>query len=646
MLFGSNAMCNSQLAGFKGITIFAISKIRSMSTVILRAFVLVFVLSSAFSVAQTAKIKNLQKALPKTKDSAVYVDKLNDIAVLMHMKDTDSSFLYAIKAKGIASRIGYEKGMADATSTLGIVLSIKGLNHDALKMQTKALAAYKKLNDIGSVARVYTNLSSTHRYLSDSINSVRTLRKGLAEARKKPNDSVMALVYSSYTNLAPGISQDSSRYYIEKALTIARHYKDERILIYNNILEASILIGTPDQPKALPMLEKALVDAQAAELEYMEISTYDLLAKYYAENPKKALDYYDKVMKIVNDKGYITLKSVVLQRMMPYAERLGDKDREVKLARELATTVSEKQARLSIFFSDYIRYTELEDSNKFLELKAKEEEKRILILSLFSLGSMVLLGIIFFLYRKTRRESSQKTVLNGLLEQKNKELEVSDAFKNKLVSILAHDFRSPLISTLSALEVIKMGAALGKEEMDELYGQVQDDINQMLGLFDNTLQWIRQQLDGYHLDIGEHHLFPLVDEATQAFAYELAQKNITIQNTIATNLKIKTDKEMLQFINRNLISNAIKFSPENGTITISAVATGGKIAVSVFDEGRGLDQKTIAGLFSISSTGSTKEGAGIALAMCKDFIEKLGGSIQAVNGLKGAVFTYHIPSGS
>lgn len=609
-------------------------------------FVCAFVFVSISSVAQTSKIKDLQRALSKVKDSIAYVDRINQIAVLLHTKDTDSSFLYATKAKRISSRYGYAKGEADAMSTLGIILSIKGLNHDALKMQTKALATYQKLNDIGNVAVTYTNLSSTHRYLSDSINSVRTLRKGIAEARKKPNDSTMALVYSSYTNLAPGLSQDSSRYYISKALAIAKKYNNHRILIYNNLLEASLLIGTPEQHKALPILEKGLADAQAFEIEYMEISAYDLLAKYYDENPKKALDYYDKVLQIVNEKGYTTLKSLVLQRMMPYAERLGDKDREVALARELATTVSDKQARLSVFFSDYVRYNELEDSNQLLELQAKEEEKRILILTLFSAGSVVLLLIIFFLYKKTRRESRQKTVLNNLLEQKNAELEVSDAFKNKLVSILAHDFRSPLISTLSALHLIKLDAGLGEEEMGRLYDQIENDINQMLGLFDNTLQWIRQQLEGYRIENADYQLRHLVEEAVQSFQYDLAQKEVIVQNDIPPELMLKTDKEMLQFINRNLISNAIKFSPQKGTVIISAIVSKDKVSVSVFDEGRGLDQKSIAGLFTISSKGSTKDGAGIALAMCKDFIEKLGGSIRAANGQRGAVFGYDLPSGN
>lgn len=609
-------------------------------------FLSIFAFVSLSAVAQTSKIRALQKTLSTAKDSLAYIDKLNQIAVLLHTKDADSSFLYATKAKRISSRHHYAKGEADAMSTLGIILSIKGLNHDALKMQTKALAAYKKLNDVGNVAVTYMNLSSTHRYLSDSINSVRTLRKGIAEARKQPNDSTMALVYSSYTNLAPGLSQDSSRYYIDKALVIARKYNNQRILIYNKLLEASILIGTPEQAKALPILEKGLKDAQASEIEYMEISAYDLLAKYYGDNPKVALDYYDKVLDIVNEKGYTTLKSLVLQRMMPYAERLGDKDREVALARELATTVSDKQARLSVFFSDYVRYNELEDSNQMLELQAKEEEKRILILALFSAGSVLLLLVIFLLYRKARRDSRQKTVLNRLLEQKNEELEMSAAFKNKLVSILAHDFRSPLISTLSALEIIKMGASLGEEEMNMLYGQVEEDISQMLGLFDNTLQWIRQQLDGYAIEEATYNLHALVEEAVQSFAYSLSQKHIVVQNDVPADLTLKTDKEMLQFINRNLLSNAIKFSPEAGVIIISATVAAGKVSVSVFDEGSGLDQKSIAGLFTISSTGSTKDGAGIALAMCKDFIEKLGGSIRATNGQRGAIFAYDLPSGS
>ncbi len=605
--------------------------------------VCVSVLLSVSSSAQTAAIQKLQQSLPKIKDSLAYVDRLNRIAILMHMKDPDSCFLYAAKAKSMAIRQHYPKGTADANATLGVALSQKGLNHDALKMLSKALAEYEKLGDVSRAAMVHMNLGSTHRYLSDSISAVRELRKGIVLSRQRPNDSIMAVVYSAYSNLAPGMTLDSSRYYMAKAHKIAVRYNDKKILVMEKLLEASYLLGTPEKAKALPLIEAAIAESNAAGLEYPLISAYDLMAKCHADDPDKALDHYDKILEILDKNGYITLKSLVLQRMMPYAERSSDKKREVALARQLAHEVSEKQFRLSQFFSDYVRFTDLEDANKLLEVETEAERKRVLILSLFSAGSALLLVLIFWLYRKSRRESHQKSQLNRLLEQKNHELEANDTFKNKLLSILAHDFRAPLISTVSVIEILKSDM-LGAKEMKTLYEQVQHDTNQMLNLFDNTLQWIRQQLQGYQTETGVHFLRPLLDEASHVFAHELAQKNITVQNDISANLKITSDREMLQFINRNLISNAIKFSPQNGTITLSAEVSDGKVSVSVADQGKGLDQKTIAGLFTISSKGSTKHGAGIALAMCKDFIEKLGGNIRAQNGSGGAVFDYCIPA--
>jgi signal transduction histidine kinase len=616
-----------------------------MPSTILRALLLCAAISfSAASTAQTAAIEKLQRSLPQIKDSTTYVDKLNRIAILMHMKDPDSCFLYAAKAKSIATRRRYAKGVADANATLGVALSQKGLNHDALKMLSKALDGYQELGDVSNAAMVYMNLASTHRYLSDSISCVRALRKGIALSRRRPNDSIMAVVYSAYCNLAPGLSQDSSRYYLDKMHRIAVRYNDKKILVMEKLLEASYLLGTPQQAKALPLVEAAIAESDAAGLEYPLISAYDLLAKYYGKDPDKALDYYDKVLEILDKNGYVTLKSLVLQRMMPYAERSADKKREVALARQLAHEVSEKQYRLSQFFSDYVRFTDLEDANRLLEAESGAKRKRLLILASFSAGCALLLMIIFLLYRRSRKASRLKSELNMLLEQKNGELEAADAFKNKLLSILAHDFRAPLVSTVSVLEMLKSDM-LEPEEVKPLYRQVQDDTNAMLALFDNTLQWIRRQLKGYDTATGNHLLRPLMDEAVNVFAHELIKKNISVRNEVPEGLEITTDREMLQFINRNLVSNAIKFSPQGGAITIKASLSGGKVAVSVSDQGEGLDQKTIAGLFAISSTGSTKHGAGIALAMCKDFIEKLGGSIEARNGREGAVFNYCLPVG-
>jgi len=593
--------------------------------------------------AQTAEIEKIQRDLRKIKDSTSYIDKLNHLAVLMYMKNPDSCFFYAVKAKQIAVRQHYTKGEADAIHALGIALSLKGLHHDALKQHNKALSSYKRLNDIPSVAMTYMNLASTHRYLSDSISAVRFLRKGIKEALKKPNDSIMAGVYINYCDLAPALPDDSSRYYLKKATAIAKHFKDYRVLLFNRLMEVTLLLNTPRQAEALPILEKALADSEAAGLEYFQITIYDLLAKYYADQPSKATAYYEKVLKILDKGGYVNLKPLVLMRMMPYAEKEGDKDKLVFLAKELSNAVSAKQERLSIFFSDYVRYNELEEANNLLEVTSKAEKKREIILISFSAGALLFLLVIFFLYRKSQRESRQKSELNNIIVQKNNELEANDAFKNKLVSILAHDFRSPLISTVSVVEILKSNGGLSPEEMELFYNQIQSDIYNMLDRFDSTLQWIRQQLQNKEIQSIDLSPKILIDEATAVFVTELQHKNITIENHIPNDLKIASDKEMLQFVNRNLISNAIKFSPQNGHIEIRSEVNDNMVAFSVSDNGKGLDAKTLESLFSINSTGSTRNGAGIALSMCRDFIEKLGGTIRAENRENGAIFYYNLP---
>jgi len=105
---------------------------------------------------------------------------------------------------------------------------------------------------------------------------------------------------------------------------------------------------------------------------------------------------------------------------------------------------------------------------------------------------------------------------------------------------------------------------------------------------------------------------------------------------------------MLQFVNRNLLSNALKFSPNGKTIAIDALKTGKEIIISVKDEGPGLSDNQMKKLFSISSKGgSTRDGAGIALSFSKDFIVKLGGRIWAENrNTGGTIFSYGVPSGS
>jgi len=160
------------------------------------------------------------------------------------------------------------------------------------------------------------------------------------------------------------------------------------------------------------------------------------------------------------------------------------------------------------------------------------------------------------------------------------------------------------------------------------------------------LQWIKQQMSGYQFKGETLLLRGLFNESAAIFNQQIEEKNIAVINKVPEQMTILSDREMLQFVNRNLLSNAIRYSPEGGTIMITASHDNAVIIVTVADDGPGMSEATISKLFSVSNqlSVSAQQGAGIALSMCRDFIQMLGGRIWAENKKPhGSIFHYTIP---
>jgi signal transduction histidine kinase len=297
----------------------------------------------------------------------------------------------------------------------------------------------------------------------------------------------------------------------------------------------------------------------------------------------------------------------------------------------------------------YVHYNQLQENNRNLERLQKASRQIIMILILFSVICGTLLLLLFRAYNKIRNDYKKKTALYEIIENKNISLSKADAVKSNLVSILAHDFRSPLISTLYMMRLLERNTELlTQSEKESFYMAISNDISVTLENFDATLQWIKRQLGEFKINMETVNIRSLLDEAISGYNVQLNEKGITVINNIPDSILATSDREMLQFVNRNLLSNALKFSPKGKTIAIDACKTGNEIIISVKDEGPGLSDNQIKKLFSISNkAGSTHQGAGIALSFSKDFIVKLGGRIWAENrNTGGTIFSYGVPSGS
>jgi len=596
--------------------------------------------------AQTREISSLQKGLARTRDSAAYVDRLNRIGMLMHLKSPDSCIFYGMRARGVAGRMGYRKGATDADNVIGIALALKGLNNEALQMFSRVLQDYRRYGDSANVAQVYMNFASTSMQLGREKDAVAYSRHALRAGASIPRDSIMGKVYTNYCIANPGLPEDSVRYYIGRSDRIAAAYSDEQLLIGNSQVMALFYLSRGERAAALPLLTAALNRARAAGLERLQIIGLNLLAVYHEpENPALSLELTERQFRLAEANGYDDLKAEVLFSMRRYAELAGKDARRLEINEALVGVLLERQVRLGNFIGDYVSYGKLQEDYEGLEKSQKLSRKTALVLSCLSVAGIILSLLLLRAHLATRRESRQKTAMNGVIERQNRQLRRADEFKTQLVSILAHDFRSPLISTLYLIRILKDGEALEEEMKSDFFGKLEGEISGLLGQFDTTLQWIRQQLRGESLQIESLQVRELFQEASRSMEVLLNARGVSVANLIPGDLCVQADREMLQFVNRNLLSNALKFSPAGASIILEASESGGFLEVSVTDGGPGIGQHLESRLFQIGAgEGSTEGGAGIALSLSRDFIEAMRGTIYIrETGPEGTTFAYSLP---
>ncbi|WP_343624599.1 tetratricopeptide repeat-containing sensor histidine kinase [Flavobacterium lindanitolerans] len=609
-------------------------------------FLALFLLCISYSHSQTQEIQKLQKSLPHVKDSISYVNKINRIGMLMHMKNPDSSLIYAMNARTVAGRIRYKKGAVDAENVIGISLALKGLSNEALKIFGQVLADYEKMGDKQNTVQLYMNFASLQMQIGNQLRAVEYNRQALKIGKSIPTDSIMSRVYANYCMANPQLSEDSVQYYLERSNKIGEKVNDQSLLIGNKQILGIFYMIRGARDKALPLLESSLQEAKAAKLERLQLQGLNAMAEFNANNPELALKYMEEQMAIIESNGYDELKAPVLFSMLRFAKMSGNIEKERELSEKMIAAQLKRQASLEKFIGDYVHYYQIQENNKDLERSQKASRQTIIILTVFSIVCGILLLLLFRAYKKIRNDSKKKAALYEIIDKKNASLSEADAMKSNLVSILAHDFRSPLISTLYMVRLLERNTELTESEKESFYLTISNDISGTLENFDATLQWIKRQLGEFKINFETVDIRSLLDEAISGYNAQLNEKGITVINNVPEGILATSDKEMLQFVNRNLLSNALKFSPKGKTIAVDAFKNGSEIVISVKDEGPGLSHNQIEKLFSISSKGgSMHEGAGIALSFSKDFIVKLGGRIWAENrNTVGSIFSYAVPS--
>ena len=235
-------------------------------------------------------------------------------------------------------------------------------------------------------------------------------------------------------------------------------------------------------------------------------------------------------------------------------------------------------------------------------------------------------------------------------ENSRDRLSALNEHKDKFFMLLAHDLRGPFNALLGYSDLLQGRVGqLEPKQVRDFSGQIHRAAADAYKLLEDLLDWTSVQLGGYKLSIQPVDLELLVEANISRYQPIADTKAILIRQTGPAGITIPADPNMLDTILRNLISNAIKFSPVGGRIEVSVQQIGPVAGFSVRDRGVGIPPDRLEGLFRFGAEGATKgtqgeAGTGLGLHLCKEMVDMLAGEIQVDSTPgEGTVFRVLLP---
>lgn len=257
----------------------------------------------------------------------------------------------------------------------------------------------------------------------------------------------------------------------------------------------------------------------------------------------------------------------------------------------------------------------------------------------------------------TSEDITERTETHIELEKLTRELKLQNDTKNKFFSIVSHDLINPIAGIIGFSELLKENSEdLAPEKINSFATIINNSANFTLALLHDLLEWSRVQIGSIEANKENLNLSDLLTHNIAGVNPLVSSKKIALIANFPKNLHVYADKKMVSTITRNLMSNAIKFTPKGGTITIFSkeIMVNGKkmIETVITDTGIGMSAEKVKNLFKIEhnyrSAGTDKEvGTGLGLVLCNEFIEKNNGTIKVISELNvGSSFIFTLEASS
>ncbi len=306
-----------------------------------------------------------------------------------------------------------------------------------------------------------------------------------------------------------------------------------------------------------------------------------------------------------------------------------------KMLNDYPTRVSEFLNGVRTTYIDQIQLTCKDGSIKWVETVTKYQLAKDASIEIYGVS----------------RDITRRKMVEREIQLKNEDLQRINAEKDKFFSIIAHDLRGPFGAFLGLTELMAQeSSSMSPDEIQKSARLMRNSAGNLFRLLENLLEWSRLQR-GLAIFVPTSFLLrPKISEILVSVLDAAKKKDIVVSLSIPGDLVVFADGDMLNVIIRNLVSNAVKFTPVHGSISISAKYFPDRsVTISIKDTGIGMNKDLIDNLFRLDVNTSRKgtEGeysTGLGLILCKDFVEKHGGElwVESEEG-KGSTFLFSLP---
>ncbi|GAB1453459.1 hypothetical protein MASR2M47_35150 [Draconibacterium sp.] len=588
-------------------------------------------------------IDNMQKAIKlytEISDSSYLVACYNNLGVLYsYSTDQKTSLEYFIKAMNLAETLNETFALSEAYSNIGSFYEYLGEYGSALKYYTKALEIDLKINSGHNIALSYIAIGSINIKLQRLDNARDNLKKA---------QNLISLVTDNYRqtefyiNLAKYYLEsnqlDSAKDQILLAKKINNSHKYDRLSADILLLDGELLFKQKKYNECL-LLYDAAFDI------YNKLKIHDNFQDIYTN---KATAYF-QLRK--HEKAY---------EMLQLAQQIKDEFNPNEIAKVLgefehSEALKEEKAKLLLEQEIQIQ----KNRSEVILIRAKLQGAIISIAFL-----VIIVGLVVYFYFEKRKHNShleenyktiqdQKAMLEeNFIDLKNNENKLSqlNATKDKFFSIIAHDLKNPFNVLIGLSDLVKSDPEVrNSEDFEQIIDGIFQTAKSGYNLLENLLEWARSQTGDLEYKPALWVMNEIISLNIYLFKENAKAKNIQISVLNQTDYKVFADYNMVNFIVRNLLNNAIKFSFQNGKIEIDQQMKDNFYLFTVRDFGVGMNNETINGLFKIESTNpkvgtANEKGTGLGLIICKEFIEKNGGEIWVESQeQRGSIFHFRLP---